>query len=373
MDEKEEVLPMTGGSGEISYAANSGIPEKTILESKLLVEEAVKDVYTKTQTETFVVADLGCSSGPNTFLLLSMIIHALAAHCHKLGQKPPDIQCFLNDLPGNDFNTLFKNMKFLEMKIEKMKNAIASLPNYYVMAVPGTFYGRLFPLNSVHFFHSSIALHWGSKVPDGVRLEEGVPLNKHNIHIAATSTPNIIKSYYEQFKSDFSTFLNLRFNELVPGGRMVLSFLERKSLDARNGELSCLLGLLADALKSMVHQGLVQEGKVESFHIPDFAPSLDEVKEVIIKQGSFLVDQLYTMVLNWDPNDDSADDQKPFDNMESGKNVANLIRSVYGPMLERHFGHAIMDELFARYTICVADHLLKEKTKFIIVVISLVK
>lgn len=165
MDEEEEkVLPMMGGNGETSYAANSRLQEKAILECKLLVEEAVKDVYAKTQTDTFVVADMGCSSGPNTFLLLSMIISALADHCHKLGQKPPEMQCFLNDLPENDFNTLFRNLKSLEMKIEQEKEDAAIVPNYYVMGAPGTFYGRLFPPSSVHFFHSSCCLHWRSKV-----------------------------------------------------------------------------------------------------------------------------------------------------------------------------------------------------------------
>lgn len=210
------------------------------------------------------------------------------------------------------------------------------------------------------------------QVPDGVKHDEGLALNKKNIYIAKTSTSNIIESYYEQFKCDFSRFLDQRYNELVPGGRMVLSSLGRKSLDARFGELSCLLGLLADALNSMVQEGLVQKEKAESFKFPVYTPSVEEVEELIIKHGSFSIDQLYTMISKWDPKDECIDNHKSVNSLESGKNVAIHTRAACEPMLTRHFGPNIMDQLFAKFAVNVANHLLKEKGNFIIIVISLV-
>jgi jasmonate O-methyltransferase len=38
-------------------------------------------------------------------------------------------------------------------------------PPYYVAGLPGSFYTRLFPCHSVHFFHSSYCLMWLSQVP----------------------------------------------------------------------------------------------------------------------------------------------------------------------------------------------------------------
>lgn len=48
-------------------------------------------------------------------------------------------------------------------------------------------------------------------------------LNKGNICVAKTSPPEVFKAYNEQFNRDFSMFLKSRAEEVVPGGRMVLT------------------------------------------------------------------------------------------------------------------------------------------------------
>ncbi|GAU15275.1 hypothetical protein TSUD_03420 [Trifolium subterraneum] len=59
--------------------------------------------------------------------------------------------------------------------------------------------------------------------------------------------------------------------------------------------------------------------------------------------------------------------------MSSGERVAKTIRAVVESMLESHFGSHIMDDLFQRYAKLVEDHLSKTRTKYINLVISLVK
>nr|XP_009411166.1 PREDICTED: anthranilate O-methyltransferase 3-like [Musa acuminata subsp. malaccensis] len=66
-------------------------------------------------------------------------------------QEPPEIQLFSYDLPGSDFNYVFRSLGEYELgKVEEEKGNLQE--PYYVVGVPGSFHGRLFPSRSVHFF-----------------------------------------------------------------------------------------------------------------------------------------------------------------------------------------------------------------------------
>ena len=127
-----------------------------------IVYRAVQSLFrencsSSTPAEVINVADLGCSSGPNSFTVMSTVIESTVKNCSELGYSQiPEIQFYLNDLVGNDFNTLFKGLTVIE---EKFKNA-----SWFAMGAPGSFHGRLFPRNSMHLVHSCYAVHWLSKV-----------------------------------------------------------------------------------------------------------------------------------------------------------------------------------------------------------------
>ena len=90
-----------------------------------------------------------------------------------------------------------------------------------------------------------------SKGTDG--LSRGAYLNEESIYIGKSTPPAVIKLYQEEYQKDLSLFLTLRFNELVCGGHMVLTFLGRKSKDMLlHGEASSMWDLLAQALLSLV-------------------------------------------------------------------------------------------------------------------------
>jgi len=62
----------------------------------------------------------------------------------------------------------------------------------------------------------------------------------------------VVKCFQEQFHKDFSLFLKLRHEELVYGGKMVLTFVGRKDEDVYNGDMNQLYGLLSRSLQSLV-------------------------------------------------------------------------------------------------------------------------
>ena len=111
---------------------------------------------------------------------------------------------------------------------------------------------------------------------------------------------------------------------------------------------------------------------MDAFDLPFYAPAMKEVKTVILNEGSFELDQVHTFELNWDPYDDYKDDFVA-DYSKSGENTAKTIRAVLEPMLASHFGDAIMDDLFSRYSMNVAQHLKEQKTKYVNFTIALRK
>ncbi|GJN31554.1 hypothetical protein PR202_gb19965 [Eleusine coracana subsp. coracana] len=343
----------------------SGLEEKSILKTRPVLHKSVAAAHASLSpitSTTMVVADLGCSSGPNTFLVVSEVLAAIVAD-----QRPPvHVQFFLNDLPGNDFNLVFQSLEMFKKVAAAEKGE--ALPPYYVAGLPGSFYTRLFPDHCVHLFHSSYSLMWRSKVPE--ELSRGSTLNECNIYIWEATPPPVVKLYQKQFEEDFSLFLQLRHSELVSGGQMVLTFVGRKNNDALRGQVSYMWRLLAQALQSLVQQGRVEKEKLDSFDLPYYAPSVDEVKEVIRRSELFDINHVDLFESNWDPHDD-LDEDLVIDGARSGVNVAKSIRAVVEPLIVHHFGRCILKDLFEMFAHNVAKHLQKVKTKYPVIVLSL--
>ncbi|GAB4838429.1 hypothetical protein Ancab_039844 [Ancistrocladus abbreviatus] len=160
--ELKQVLHMKEGTGKDSYANNSKYQESVIEEVKTILKESVQQLYQFKLSECLVLADLGCSSGPNAHKVLLEIIDAVDWTCQNLNRQLPEFQVFLNDLPGNDFNTLFKSFPSLWEKLGQIKGSdfVASC---FINGTPGSFHKRLFPSNFLHFAQSSYSLQWLSQ------------------------------------------------------------------------------------------------------------------------------------------------------------------------------------------------------------------
>ncbi|KAJ0507969.1 putative methyltransferase [Helianthus annuus] len=327
------ILHMNPGDGELSYSKNSLLQETAIRNAVPILKHSIKGIASYGFfKDCITVADLGCSSGTNTLLVVSNIIDIVHEVCQENNRGVPQFQVCLNDLFGS-------------------------------------FYSRLFPNKSLHLVHCATSNHWLSQMPQGVEN------NGSNIYMAKTSPPNVYQAYGKQFHTDFTKFLRMRSEEVVHGGSMVLTILSRSLVDPASDDSCASIDLLGQSLIDMVKEGLVKGEDINSFNIPLYFPCEDEVRDIIESEGSFSIENLTVFKVNWDPHDTDYTNMNDSNELSQvhGKNTSNVLRVALEPLLVSHFGNSIIHVLFKKYEKHVADHLSKKKTRHFFLTISLTK
>ncbi|KAH1068554.1 hypothetical protein GYH30_006217 [Glycine max] len=364
----ERVLHMKDGLRETSYAKNSLLQRKVAMKVKIILEENVKRMMSNINIESCCkIADLGCSSGPNALITMSNILNIMYNASLSLNKRVPRVfQIYLNDLFGNDFNSIIKLIPDFYQSIHQEKRG--NFGKCFIHATPGSFYGRLFPDNYIHFFHSSYSLHWLSQAPK-TSSNIAIPLNKGNVYITSTSSSSVYEAYFNQFEKDFKLFLKSRSEELRSGGIMVLTFIGRDKTRKINNPAE-VIGMV---LNGMVQEGLVEEEKLDFFDLPIYGPTAEEVGQVIEREGSFTLQTLKTIKIGWDANLEEEVDDGILDSKIRGEFIAKSIRAVLEPILSAEFSEDIMDELFSRYANLVAQLIEVETLEYTNVVVTLTK
>ncbi|KAL5704702.1 gibberellin A4 carboxyl methyltransferase [Ranunculus cassubicifolius] len=360
----ERVFHMKEGVGDKSYAQNSSLQRKAFDMVKHITLETILDLYLKTTPQSLGIADLGCSSGPNTLTVIKEIINAITCTSHKLLRPTPEFRVSLNDLPSNDFNTIFKSLPDLYQDLDKETSGI--FPLIFISAVPGSFYGRLFPSNTLHFIHSSYSLHWLSKIPSQLYDEEGMSINKGKVYISEDSPPLVSRAYMSQFQEDMTVFLKSRSEELVSGGRMVLILLGRRDQSHTDRGNSFFWELLSRSLEIMVCQGEIDKEKLDSYNVHFYAPSKYEIEDEVQREGSFAIDRLEM----FENGRKESNDVRNY-----GRTVTTTVRAIQESMISHHFGEEIVEKLFEIYGELVEEEIAKEDirpTTFILVLRKLV-
>ncbi|GJM95716.1 hypothetical protein PR202_ga12493 [Eleusine coracana subsp. coracana] len=151
-------LHMKLGEGEASYGRNSKVQNAQQNRMKPFIENAVTSLMESADDvpSSVVIADLGCSFGPNALGLVSTAVSAISQHCSLRKQAEPEICVLLNDLPSNDFNSVAKSLVALQQNSPSSAALLTGI-------VPGSFYKRLFTSNSLNLVLSSNSLHWLSQ------------------------------------------------------------------------------------------------------------------------------------------------------------------------------------------------------------------
>ncbi|XP_054787595.1 loganic acid O-methyltransferase-like [Prosopis cineraria] len=324
-----KAFPMKGGQGQDSYAQNSNHQRtganitKDIIKEAILEKLDLETLLQNSSNNVFRIADLGCSVGPNTFFTVQNIIDSvnlkLQSEEHGLDSSL-EFQVFFNDHAGNDFNTLLK-----------------SLPEdkqYYAAAVPGSFHGRLFPESSIHVFNSSYALHWLSKVPQDIVDKNSPAYNKGKIYFTSEDK-KVIEAYSAQFESDIESVLNSRALELVPGG--IVTFLIPSIPPNSKNRFEANANIIGNVLVDMVNKGLIGEELVDSFNIPMYMPGSEEVKELIEKNGKFIIEKSELLLRLFN------------EQLPDVRSACMHMRAVWEGVFKEHFGQDLVDDIFNRY------------------------
>ncbi|KAJ4841373.1 hypothetical protein Tsubulata_033356, partial [Turnera subulata] len=337
--------PMAKGDGEHSYSQNSNFQREIAEAAKVLVSSAIEDMlefsYSSGTSNTFSIADFGCSTGSNTLIATQNIIEAVKQKYESQhpNHPPLEFQLFFNDHVNNDFNALFRNFP--------------PSREFFAAGVPGSFYNRLFPKASLHLGHSSYALHWLSKVPDEVMDVNSPAWNKDSIHCSGLSK-EVAKAYAAQFRNDMERFLNARAQEVVGGGLLLLTVAgETDGTISSQTYRSLSNDILGYCLADMAKEGLISEEKLEAFNLPIYSPTIPELEAVLQRNAYFSVERISLLIRNPMPSTSPSIIQP----------LSKSTRAIFQELIRQQFGDHIVDSVFERYPKKLSENLHKFKDK----------
>ncbi|GLU01550.1 hypothetical protein SLE2022_188560 [Rubroshorea leprosula] len=336
--------PMKEGDGHYSYSRNSLLQREGVEIAKVLIKDAIAErldleqvISSSSPSRAFTIADLGSSCGPNATIAVQNIIESVK-HKHQsysLNQGSLEFQVFFNDLPSNDFNTLFKSLPLDSQ--------------YWASGVPGSFLGRLFPKASLHFVHASYALHFVSIIPKELVDENSPAYNKGRISYNK-SQKEAVEAYSAQYRRDMEAFLSSRAEELVAGGLIALLIpcLPDGVPPAKCSSFATI-DLLEASLFDMAELGLVSEAKIDSFNMTKYHPTQWELEALVKENGCFNIERIEAIV-------------RPGDGLEKISDINMVIlhlRAIWEGLIRQHFGDDIVDELFHRWSQKIAESSLR--------------
>ncbi|KAK9901871.1 hypothetical protein M0R45_001895 [Rubus argutus] len=133
-------------------------------------------------------------------------------------------------------------------------------------------------------------------------------------------------------------FLHARAQELVDGGLMVLIIPGYPHGTPLSDTVAYLtLQLIEACLIDMVTKRMVSEEKLDSFNIPMFSPSPQELEAVVERNGCLSIETLKPLPRQTD------------NTVLNTKLFASHGRAAFEGIIKQHFGEEILDELFDLY------------------------
>ncbi|CDP17549.1 unnamed protein product [Coffea canephora] len=121
----------------------------------------------------------------------------------------------------------------------------------------------------------------------------------------------------------------------------------------------------------MVSEGLIEEKALDTFNLPHYRPSLEEVKTIIEKNHALKLSYLDTIQLRV-IGAGAADCGKGYVfNANTNANYrAWSLRAIYEPIFQAHFGDGIMNNFFTKLAANISQHQGKMKRNCLVLCLS---
>lgn len=263
---------LTGMKDGGFYDANSG-PQRAGMEALIEWVEGAAAALPIDAHGLVSFADLGCSEGGNSISLCATLLAAL-------GKRSPGVRvrAFFSDLASNNFNGLFGQLAARGL-------VTRDRPDFFPAAVPGSFYGPLFPPGSLQLVTSFNALQWLDQLP-AARIPEliyfpGMTGNRAGIR----AEPAVAHALAAQANRELTEFYRRRADELVPGGQLLVGACGH---DDRYHTAHGCWDLLGDALFSLAHEGQIEPAVPRDMLFPLYFRSLDDLVAPLARPDSTL-------------------------------------------------------------------------------------
>lgn len=225
------VQPMAGGG---VYDRHSTLQAAASSPAVNALKAAASEVELREPTW---IVDYGSSTGKNSIAAIGEAVQVLTRRGAKC------VWVVHNDLPENDFSTLFRSL--LTTPVTYLGE-----PHVFAAAVGRSFYERVVPPGMCALGWSAIAAHWLSSSPCEV---------PDALWHARSALPEVHAKYAEQAARDWYTFLQRRSEELMIGGQLIV--LLAGADVAGNSGADHYLDQLDQVLRSLLAEGAISDSE----------------------------------------------------------------------------------------------------------------
>ncbi len=296
---------------------------------------------------TIGLADFGCSEGGNSIAVMQRLVSAF----RKRSSRP--IQTHHVDLPTNDYREFFKNLR-------PDGRSVFEAAETYSTAVGGSMYGQLLPPRSIHLATTFNSIGYLSKGPVD-RLASFVSANGPSARRGIGEVSKEDRdAFADQAEADMESFLIARAAELVPGGKLLIHNFGCGEV-FRECDGNC--DVLNDSLLEILDAGIIDREGYETFYLPVYYRTLDELTAPLAKTNSTLARRFqleraesYEVPVPFVEQFNSTGDADRF-----ARAYTKYIRAFFEPVLRVSFAeHADLDrlvsEVFERTEHLIRNH-----------------